>query len=163
MSKGNGVFHLCERRHCLLLFIHIKGELIMKTVPELFGWHIFDDKAMKVRLPRKVYRSLKRTIDEGVELDNSIIDDVAEAMKDWAVSNGATHYTHWSQPMNGLTAEKHESFISPTSENSAIFQFSGKDLIRGEADGSSFPSGGLRDTAKARGYTIWDPTSYAFI
>lgn len=135
----------------------------MKTVPELFGWHIFDGKAMKERLSRKVYRSLKRTIDEGVELDNSIIDDVAQAMKDWAVSNGATHYTHWSQPMNGLTAEKHESFISPTSENSAIFRFSGKDLIRGEADGSSFPSGGLRDTAKGRGYTIWDPTSYAFI
>ncbi|MBQ8001018.1 MAG: glutamine synthetase III [Ruminococcus sp.] len=135
----------------------------MSTVPELFGSLVFDDRVMKATLSAKVYASLKKTIDEGEKLDLSVANAVAEAMKDWAVSNGATHYTHWFQPLTGITAEKHDSFISPSPDGGVIMEFSGKELIKGEPDASSFPSGGLRATFEARGYTAWDPTSYAFI
>ncbi len=134
-----------------------------KTVPELFGSAVFNDDVMQERLPRDVYRSLRKTIDEGKDLDLNVANAVASAMKDWAVEKGATHYTHWFQPLNGITAEKHDSFISPTSDGRVIMQFSGKELIKGEPDASSFPSGGLRATFEARGYTAWDPTSYAFV
>lgn len=135
----------------------------MKTVPEFFGSHVFDDRVMKSSLSSDVYNSLKKTIDEGATLDISVANAVANAMKDWAVKNGATHYTHWFQPLTGITAEKHDSFISPAPDGSVIMEFSGKELIKGEPDASSFPSGGLRATFEARGYTAWDPTSYAFI
>lgn len=135
----------------------------MKTVTEYFGSRVFDDRVMKATLSAKVYASLKKTIDEGTELDISVANAVAIAMKDWAVSNGATHYTHWFQPLTGITAEKHDSFISPSPDGGVIMEFSGKELIKGEPDASSFPSGGLRATFEARGYTAWDPTSYAFI
>lgn len=135
----------------------------MKTVTEYFGSRVFDDRVMKATLSAKVYASLKKTIDEGTELDISVANAVATAMKDWAVSNGATHYTHWFQPLTGITAEKHDSFISPSPDGGVIMEFSGKELIKGEPDASSFPSGGLRATFEARGYTAWDPTSYAFI
>ncbi len=134
-----------------------------KSVPELFGSAVFNDDVMMERLPKDVYRSLRKTIDEGKELDLTVANAVASAMKDWAVEMGATHYTHWFQPLNGVTAEKHDSFISPTSDGRVIMQFSGKELIKGEPDASSFPSGGLRATFEARGYTAWDPTSYAFV
>ncbi len=134
-----------------------------RTVPELFGSMVFNDDVMQERLPKDVYRSLRRTIDEGKELDINVANAVANAMKDWAVEKGATHYTHWFQPLNGVTAEKHDSFISPTSDGRVVMQFSGKELIKGEPDASSFPSGGLRATFEARGYTAWDPTSYAFV
>ena len=134
-----------------------------KSVPELFGSAVFNDDVMMERLPKDVYRSLRKTIDEGKDLDLTVANAVASAMKDWAVELGATHYTHWFQPLNGITAEKHDSFISPTSDGRVIMQFSGKELIKGEPDASSFPSGGLRATFEARGYTAWDPTSYAFI
>ena len=134
-----------------------------KSVPELFGSAVFNDDVMMERLPKDVYRSLRKTIDEGKDLDLTVANAVATAMKDWAVELGATHYTHWFQPLNGITAEKHDSFISPTSDGRVIMQFSGKELIKGEPDASSFPSGGLRATFEARGYTAWDPTSYAFI
>ena len=133
-----------------------------KSVPELFGSAVFNDDVMMERLPKDVYRSLRKTIDEGKDLDLTVANAVASAMKDWAVELGATHYTHWFQPLNGITAEKHDSFISPTSDGRVIMQFSGKELIKGEPDASSFPSGGLRATFEARGYTAWDPTSYAF-
>ena len=135
----------------------------MKTVPEYFGCLVFDDRVMKAKLSTSVYRSLKRTIDEGRSLNNDVANAVAEAMKDWAVENGATHFTHWFQPLTGITAEKHDSFISPAPDGRVIMEFSGKELIKGEPDASSFPSGGLRATFEARGYTAWDPTSYAFI
>ncbi len=135
----------------------------MKTVPEYFGCKVFDDRVMKASLPSKVYNSLKKTIDEGQNLDISLANAVATAMKDWAVKNGATHYTHWFQPLTGITAEKHDSFITPSPDGGVIMEFSGKELIKGEPDASSFPSGGLRATFEARGYTAWDPTSYAFI
>ena len=135
----------------------------MKTVPEYFGSMVFDDRAMKAVLPADVYRSLKKTIDEGAKLDIGVANAVASAMKDWAVAHGATHYTHWFQPLTGITAEKHDSFISPSPDGGVIMEFSGKELIKGEPDASSFPSGGLRATFEARGYTAWDPTSYAFI
>ena len=135
----------------------------MKTVPEFFGCKVFDDKVMRANLSDDVYASLKRTIDEGVQLDITVANAVATAMKDWAVANGATHYTHWFQPLTGITAEKHDSFISPSPDGGVIMEFSGKELIKGEPDASSFPSGGLRATFEARGYTAWDPTSYAFI
>ena len=135
----------------------------METVPEYFGSNVFDDRVMKATLTSDVYRSLKKTIDEGATLDLSVANAVAEAMKDWAVSKGATHYTHWFQPLTGITAEKHDSFISPSPDGGVIMEFSGKELIKGEPDASSFPSGGLRATFEARGYTAWDPTSYAFI
>ncbi len=134
-----------------------------KSVPELFGSAVFNDDVMMERLPKDVYRSLRKTIDEGKDLDLTVANAVASAMKDWAVELGATHYTHWFQPLNGITAEKHDSFISPTSDGRVIMQFSGKELIKGEPDASSFPSGGLRATFEARGYTAWDPTSYAFV
>ena len=135
----------------------------MKNISEYFGCLVFDDRVMKANLSAKVYQSLRKTIDEGVKLDISVANAVAAAMKDWAVSHGATHYTHWFQPLTGITAEKHDSFISPSPDGGVIMEFSGKELIKGEPDASSFPSGGLRATFEARGYTAWDPTSYAFI
>ncbi len=134
-----------------------------ESVPELFGSHVFNDNVMQERLPKDVYKSLRQTIDEGKDLDLGVANAVANAMKDWAVEQGATHFTHWFQPLNGVTAEKHDSFISPTSDGRVIMQFSGKELVKGEPDASSFPSGGLRATFEARGYTAWDPTSYAFV
>ena len=135
----------------------------METVTNYFGNLVFDDRVMKATLSAKVYASLKKTIDEGTELDISVANAVANAMKDWAISKGATHYTHWFQPLTGITAEKHDSFITPSPDGGVIMEFSGKELIKGEPDASSFPSGGLRATFEARGYTAWDPTSYAFI
>ena len=136
---------------------------MMETVKDYFGAAVFDDRVMKATLPAKVYDSLKKTIDEGKELDLSVANAVAAAMRDWAVAKGATHFTHWFQPLTGITAEKHDSFITPAPDGGVIMEFSGKELIRGEPDASSFPSGGLRATFEARGYTAWDPTSYAFI
>ena len=135
----------------------------MGTVSDYFGSLVFDDRVMKATLSADVYQSLRKTIDEGVKLDASVANAVATAMKDWAVANGATHYTHWFQPLTGITAEKHDSFISTAPDGGVIMDFSGKELIKGEPDASSFPSGGLRATFEARGYTAWDPTSYAFI
>ena len=135
----------------------------MKTVSDYFGSMVFDDRVMRSVLSADVYNSLRRTIDEGSRLDSSVADAVAQAMKDWAVEKGATHFTHWFQPLTGITAEKHDSFISPSPDGSVIMEFSGRELIQGEPDASSFPSGGLRATFEARGYTAWDPTSYAFI
>ena len=134
----------------------------MSSVPEMFGSLVFNDSTMKERLPKDIYKAFKKTIDEGKPLDLTIANAVANAMKDWAVEKGATHYTHWFQPMTGITAEKHDSFISPVGDK-VIMEFSGKELIKGEPDASSFPSGGIRATFEARGYTAWDPTSYAFI
>ena len=135
----------------------------MRNVPELFGSMVFNDKIMKERLPKDAYKKLKDTVQEGLALDINIANIVANSMKDWAIEKGATHFTHWFQPMTGITAEKHDSFISPTSDGGIIMEFSGKELIKGEPDASSFPSGGLRSTFEARGYTAWDPTSFAFI
>ena len=135
----------------------------MSTVPELFASKVFDDKIMRSRLPETVYSSLRRTIDSGTALDPALANAVAAAMCDWAVENGATHFTHWFQPLTGITAEKHDSFINAAPDGRAIMEFSGKELIQGEPDASSFPSGGLRATFEARGYTAWDPSSYAFI
>ena len=135
----------------------------MTKVTDYFGSMVFDDRVMKATLSAKVYASLKKTIDEGTELDIGVANAVASAMKDWAIAKGATHYTHWFQPLTGVTAEKHDSFISPSPDGGVIMEFSGKELIKGEPDASSFPSGGLRATFEARGYTAWDPTSYAFI
>ena len=135
----------------------------MRTVSDYFGSLVFDDRVMRAKLPSDVYASLKRTIDEGASLDTQVAEAVASAMRDWAVEHGATHFTHWFQPLTGITAEKHESFISPSPDGGVIMEFSGKELIQGEPDASSFPSGGLRATFEARGYTAWDPTSYAFI
>lgn len=135
----------------------------MKNISDFFGCMVFDDRVMKANLSAEVYNSLRKTIDKGAKLDISVANAVATAMKDWAVANGATHYTHWFQPLTGVTAEKHDSFISPSPDGGVIMEFSGKELIKGEPDASSFPSGGLRATFEARGYTAWDPTSYAFI
>ncbi len=135
----------------------------MDTVSDYFGCMVFDDREMKANLSADIYQSLRKTIDEGAKLDPSVANAVAAAMKDWAVARGATHYTHWFQPLTGITAEKHDSFISPAPDGGVIMDFSGKELIKGEPDASSFPSGGLRATFEARGYTAWDPTSYAFI
>ena len=135
----------------------------MTTVPESFGSLVFDSRVMKARLSADVYHSLKRTIQKGTKLALSVANAVAAAMKHWAVENGATHFTHWFQPLTGITAEKHDSFITPAPDGRVIMEFSGKELIKGEPDASSFPSGGLRATFEARGYTAWDPTSYAFI
>ncbi len=132
-------------------------------VPEIFGINVFSDDIMQRRLPKDIYKSLRKTIDSGKEMDITVANAVANAMKDWAIEKGATHFTHWFQPMTGVTAEKHDSFISPTADGRIIMEFSGKELIKGEPDASSFPSGGLRSTFEARGYTAWDPTSYAFI
>ena len=133
------------------------------NVPELFGSMVFNDAVMKERLPKDVYKKLKKTMHEGTAIDADVAAVVATAMKDWAISKGATHYTHWFQPMTGITAEKHDSFITPTDDGHVMMEFSGKELIKGEPDASSFPSGGLRATFEARGYTAWDPTSYAFV
>ena len=135
----------------------------MSKIKEMFGSMVFNDSVMKERLPHADYKALKRTIQSGRELDPAIADVVANAMKDWAIEKGATHFTHWFQPMSGVTAEKHDAFITPVSNSEVIMEFSGKELIKGETDASSFPSGGLRATFEARGYTAWDPTSYAFI
>lgn len=135
----------------------------MSTVPEYFGSMVFDDKVMRSMLSDDVYRSMRKTINQGDPLNQEIANAVAQAMKEWAVSKGATHYTHWFQPLNGVTAEKHDSFIQVSPDGGVIMDFSGKELIKGEPDASSFPSGGLRATFEARGYTAWDPTSYAFI
>ena len=135
----------------------------MSNIPELFGSMVFNDKVMRERLPKATYKELQKTIKEGKNLEIGVANVVANAMKDWAVEKGATHYTHWFQPMTGITAEKHDSFITPDGDDSVIMEFSGKELIKGEPDASSFPSGGLRATFEARGYTAWDPTSYAFI
>ena len=135
----------------------------MMNVPEMFGSLVFNDRTMKERLPKDTYKALHKTIENGKSLDPTVANIVANAMKDWAIEKGVTHYTHWFQPMTGITAEKHDSFISPVDDANIIMEFSGKELIKGEPDASSFPSGGLRATFEARGYTAWDPTSYAFI
>ena len=135
----------------------------MRTVSDYFGSLVFDDRVMRAKLPSDVYASLKKTIDEGASLDTHVADAVATAMRDWAVEHGTTHFTHWFQPLTGVTAEKHDGFIAPSPDGGVIMEFSGKELIQGEPDASSFPSGGLRATFEARGYTAWDPTSYAFI
>ncbi|MDD3866976.1 MAG: glutamine synthetase III, partial [Eubacteriales bacterium] len=135
----------------------------MKDIPNLFGSMVFNDTIMQARLPNNIYRALKKTMAQGTHLELDIANVVANAMKDWAVEKGATHFTHWFQPMTGITAEKHDSFIAPARDGRIIMEFSGKELVRGEPDASSFPSGGLRATFEARGYTVWDITSYAFI
>ncbi len=135
----------------------------MAAIQEIFSSLVFDDRVMRERLPKETYEALQKTISVGKPIDKSIADIVASAMKDWAVELGATHYTHWFQPLTGITAEKHDSFISPTADGGVILEFSGKELVQGESDASSFPSGGLRNTFEARGYTAWDPTSYAFL
>ena len=148
-----------------LLDFNLKTERRKKmvNVPEIFGSKVFNDEAMKQRLPKDIYKALQKTIKEGSHLQLDMANVVAEAMKNWALENGATHFTHWFQPMTGVTAEKHDSFISPVDGGKVLMEFSGKELVKGEPDASSFPSGGLRDTYEARGYTAWDPTSYAFI
>ncbi len=135
----------------------------IRNLPEIFGSDVFNEYTMKQRLPQDVYNAWKRCIAEGTHLPLDVANKIAEAMKQWAIEKGATHYTHWFQPMTGITAEKHDSFISPTGDGRVIMEFSGKELVRGEPDASSFPSGGLRATFEARGYTAWDPTSYAFV
>ena len=135
----------------------------MKDIPNLFGSMVFNDSVMRARLPRDIYKALKKTMSQSTHLELEVANVVANAMKDWAVEKGATHFTHWFQPMTGITAEKHDSFISPAGDGKIIMEFSGKELVRGEPDASSFPSGGLRATFEARGYTVWDITSYAFI
>ena len=135
----------------------------MSNITELFGSMVFNEQVMKERLPKETFKQLQRTMKNGKSLDINIANVVANAMKDWAIEKGVTHYTHWFQPMTGVTAEKHDSFISPDNNGKVIMEFSGKELVQGEPDASSFPSGGLRATFEARGYTAWDPTSYAFI
>ena len=135
----------------------------MKKISEFYGCDVFDDRAMRAALPAGAYSSLRRTIDEGSKLDSEVAEAVAAAMKEWAVEKGATHFTHWFQPLTGITAEKHDSFIERSPDGGVIMEFSGKELIQGEPDASSLPSGGLRATFEARGYTAWDPTSYAFV
>ena len=126
---------------------------------DVFGSRVFNDKVQQERLPKPAYRALRATITRGAPLDLATADAVAAALKDWAVEHGATHYTHWFQPLTGITAEKHDSFIAPTGTGKAVAEFSGKELVKGEPDASSFPSGGMRSTFEARGYTAWDPTS----
>jgi glutamine synthetase len=138
-------------------------DYVNKDVPKMFGNLVFNDAVMKNRLPKDIYRSLKKTIEEGTDLDINSANSVASVMRDWAIEKGATHFTHWFQPLTGITAEKHESFIAAQSDGTVIMEFNGNELIKGEPDASSFPSGGLRATFEARGYTAWDPTSYAFI
>ena len=135
----------------------------MNTISEKFGSLVFNDRVMKERLSTEVYNSLKRTIEEQTQLDISIAKEVANAIKEWAIEKGATHFTHWFQPLTGITAEKHDSFITPSKDGRIIIDFSAKELLKGEPDASSFPNGGLRATFEARGYTAWDPSSYAFI
>ena len=168
--RGNDVLKqtVCRKaRHTVgsvapFLFMK-RSNTTMITVSDYFGSLVFDDVIMKATLSDDVYRSLRKTIDEGAKLESDVANAVAVAMKDWAVKNGATHFTHWFQPLTGITAEKHDSFITPAPDGRVIMEFSGKELIKGEPDASSFPSGGLRATFEARGYTAWDPTSYAFI
>ena len=133
------------------------------NVTAIFGENVFGDSVMQDRLPKDIYKQVQLTIKNGKKLDINVANVVANAMKDWAVEKGATHFTHWFQPMTGITAEKHDSFISPVDGGKVIMEFSGKELVQGEPDASSFPSGGLRATFEARGYTAWDPSSYAFI
>ena len=135
----------------------------MEKVTEIFGQNVFNETVMKERLPKETYKQLMKTIDGGEKLDSAVANIVANAMKDWAIEKGATHFTHWFQPLTGTTAEKHDSFIAPAAGGKVIMEFSGKELVQGEPDASSFPSGGIRATFEARGYTAWDPTSYAFI
>ena len=135
----------------------------MEKVTEIFGSMVFNDSVMEALLPKQTYKALQSTIKQGKRLDAELASVVANAMKDWAIEKGATHYTHWFQPMTGVTAEKHDSFITPKDGGKIIMEFSGKELMQGESDASSFPSGGLRATFEARGYTAWDATSYAFI
>jgi len=142
----------------------LKGDFIMaQSIPEIYGSLVFNDKIMREKLPKDMYKALKKTIENGTHLELDVANSVAVAMKEWALEHGATHYTHWFQPMTNFTAEKHDSFISPTGDGQVIMEFSGKELVKGEPDASSFPSGGLRATFEARGYTAWDPTSPAFI
>ncbi|MDY3304980.1 MAG: glutamine synthetase III, partial [Clostridia bacterium] len=133
------------------------------NVTEIFAEDVFNDSVMRSKLPKATYKILKETVNDGKPLSVETANVVASAMKDWAIEKGATHFTHWFQPMTGFTAEKHDSFISPSDDGKIIMEFSGKELIKGESDASSFPSGGLRETCEARGYTAWDPTSYAFV
>jgi glutamine synthetase len=140
-----------------------KRRIKMEKINEIFGSNVFNDSVMKDRLPKATFKALKKTIDEGLPLDPAVAEVVASAMKDWATEKGATHFTHWFQPLTGITAEKHDSFISLTVDGKIIMEFSGKELIKGEPDASSFPSGGLRATFEARGYTAWDCTSPAFV
>ena len=133
------------------------------VIEQVFGKDVFNDEVMQAKLPKDVYKSWKKTLESGADLDIEIANVVAHAMKEWALEHGATHYTHWFQPMTGVTAEKHDSFLSPASESKPVLEFSGKELIKGEPDASSFPSGGLRATFEARGYTAWDCTSPAFL
>ena len=151
------MFEIFFKIHCM------EVRCTMINVPEIFGENVFNENVMREKLPKEVFKKLMKTIELGASLDVSIANVVANAMKDWAVENGATHYTHWFQPMTGVTAEKHDSFISPTAGGNVIMSFGGKELIQGEPDASSFPSGGLRATFEARGYTAWDPSSYAFV
>ena len=134
-----------------------------KSITELFGELVFDEDTMEQRLPKDTFRELQKTMKEGRSLNIKIANAVANAMKDWALEHGATHYTHWFQPMTGVTAEKHDGFINVNGKGKVILEFSGKELIKGEPDASSFPNGGLRATFEARGYTAWDPTSYALL
>ena len=166
-EEGKGVFNVFYIKGAFICFCNISDKLlrrtIMETVKDYFASLVFDDRVMKATLSDEIYDSLKKTIEEGSEPNIGVANAVAAAMKDWAVSKGATHYTHWFQPLTGITAEKHDSFISPSTDGGVIMEFSGKELIKGEPDASSFPNGGLRTTFEARGYTAWDPTSYAFI
>ncbi len=134
-----------------------------ESITAIFGSNVFNERVMRERLPKNIYKSFKQTINGNQPLDSAVANVIANAMKDWAIEKGATHFCHWFQPMTGLTAEKHDSFISPTSDGGTIMEFSGKELIQGEPDASSFPSGGLRATFEARGYTAWDCTSPVFI
>ena len=162
-KRGNDVSPGGALSRFSFCIVRSQEEQEMESVSDYFGCLVFDDRVMKATLPQKVYRSLKKTIDEDARLDSAVADAVADAMKDWAIAHGATHFTHWFQPLTGVTAEKHDSFITPAPDGGVIMEFSGKELIKGEPDASSFPSGGLRATFEARGYTAWDPTSYAFI
>jgi glutamine synthetase len=146
-----------------IIGIYFLEEIKMKDIPNLFGSMVFNETVMRDRLPKDVFKALKKTMSKGTHLELDVANVVANAMKNWAVENGATHFTHWFQPMTGTTAEKHDSFISPTDDGKVIMEFSGKELVRGEPDASSFPSGGIRATFEARGYTVWDVTSFAFI
>src|ERR1035437_8594862 len=139
------------------------NEKEIKSMVEIYGSNVFNDSVMRQSLPKEIYKSLRKTIEDQLPLDPQVAEVVASVMKDWAISKGATHFTHWFQPMTGMTAEKHDSFISPTPDGRMIMEFSGKELIKGEPDASSFPSGGLRTTFEARGYTAWDCTSPAFV
>ena len=133
------------------------------NVPQIFGCDVFNEATMRQRLPENIFLAWKHCVTTGAQLQLDVADEIAEAMKLWAIERGATHYTHWFQPMTGITAEKHNSFISPTGDGRVLMEFSGRELVKGESDGSSFPNGGLRATFEARGYTAWDPTAFAFV